>query len=669
MLFDDPALRQLKNNFEKEKVKKEGYVKATDRGFGFLEVDRDSFFITPNDMKNLVNGDKIRAVIEEDGQDKSHAVPEKVIEPYLTRFVAKVLFVSGKLNVIPDHPNIKTKIQVDDKRKDKSHKLNNGDFVICNLTAHALEKKFFRASLDEFVCAKDDPKAPWTVSLRRYDLPLCEPSDEDFKFKETDLPREDLTSIPFVTIDSAHTEDMDDALYIEKDGENFKLFVAIADPTGYVAETDELNHIASHRAFSIYLPGRDIPMLPRVLSQNLCSLRADEERPALVGIMTVTSDGEILIDKTEFKLATIKSQGKLIYNEISDYLEGVEGATFKPTDEIKGVLDLLVEFTHARDSYRNTHAAAFKNRPDYEFILKDNGALDHIEINFRRIANQIVEESMIVSNVAAGNFLAQKLNCGIYNLHKGFDMQKKKDIIELLNKEHCPFDENKLNTIDEYNAIRRFAIANNDDYLDSRIRRLQEYSEIGIAPGPHYALGVENYATWTSPIRKYGDMVNHRLLKSLIANTNKPTLPNEDLLKEMNEARRTNRMAERDVRDWLYVEFLEPEIAKKTVFKATIFDVSRGGLKVLLEDNGAMIFIPFSYISSSKEDLTLQGDTGEIFVKGELVNKLGDEIKVRVVEVNHETRSIVGAPAVSIGGLILPDPDELKKAKPTFKRR
>ena len=138
MLFDDPALRQLKNNFEKEKVKKEGYVKATDRGFGFLEVDRDSFFITPNDMKNLVNGDKIRAVIEEDGQGKSHAVPEKVIEPYLTRFVAKVLFVSGKLNVIPDHPNIKTKIQVDDKRKDKSHKLNNGDLVkkIINIITH-----------------------------------------------------------------------------------------------------------------------------------------------------------------------------------------------------------------------------------------------------------------------------------------------------------------------------------------------------------------------------------------------------------------------------------------------------------------------------------------------------------------------------------------------------
>ena len=151
MLFDDPALRQLKNTFEKEKVKKEGFVKASDRGFGFLEVDRESFFITPNDMKNIVNGDRIRAVIEEDGNGKSHAVPEKLIEAYLKRFVGKVLFVGGKLNIVPDHPSINIRMQADDHRKDKSQKLENGDWVICNLTSHALEKKFFRASLDEFI--------------------------------------------------------------------------------------------------------------------------------------------------------------------------------------------------------------------------------------------------------------------------------------------------------------------------------------------------------------------------------------------------------------------------------------------------------------------------------------------------------------------------------------
>ena len=100
MLFDDPALRQLKNTFEKEKIKKEGFVKASDRGFGFLEVDRDSYFISPNDMKKVVNGDRIVAVIETDNTGKSRAIPEKLVEPYLKRFVAKILFIQGKLNII-----------------------------------------------------------------------------------------------------------------------------------------------------------------------------------------------------------------------------------------------------------------------------------------------------------------------------------------------------------------------------------------------------------------------------------------------------------------------------------------------------------------------------------------------------------------------------------------
>ncbi|MGN0895078.1 MAG: S1 RNA-binding domain-containing protein, partial [Succinivibrio sp.] len=146
-----------------------------------------------------------------------------------------------------------------------------------------------------------------------------------------------------------------------------------------------------------------------------------------------------------------------------------------------------------------------------------------------------------------------------------------------------------------------------------------------------------------------------------IADKSKPTLPDEIILKERNEARRTNRMAERDVRDWLYVEFLEKDIKNKTVFNATVFDISRGGLKVFLDDNGAMIFIPFSYISENKEDLLLAGDTGEAFVKGQMIKRLGDKITVRVVEINKDTRSIIGAPAEPFGGLMLPDPEKVKK--------
>ena len=668
MLFDDPALRQLKNTFEKEKVRKEGYIKTTDRAFGFLEVDRDSYFIAPNDMKNVVNGDKVVAIIEKDG-DKSKAIPEKLVEAYLTRFVAKVLFISGKLFIIPDHPNINIKIAADDRRKDQSVKLNNGDWVICNLKAHALQKKEFRATLDELICKNDDPKTPWLVSLRKYDLPTHEPEDSEFEFKEKDLPREDMTAIPFVTIDSEHTEDMDDALYIEENEESYKLYVAIADPTGYIEQNTPENESASHRAFSIYLPGRDIPMLPRILSQNLCSLRENELRPALVGIMTVAKDGTLLAERTEFKLANIKSHGKLAYNKVSDFFEKVEGADYVPTDEIREILEKLIRFTECRDKYRATHAATFKNKPDYDFVLKEDGSLDHIEVNFRRIANRIVEESMIVANIAAGNFLAQKLNSGIFNLHKGFDMQKKKDLIELLKKENCPFNEEKLGELEEYNAIRRFAIENNNDYLDSRIRKLQEFSEISIKPGPHYALGVYNYATWTSPIRKYGDMVNHRLLKSMIEHKEQITMPDENLLKIMNEARRTNRMAERDVKDWLYVEFLEPEIEKKTRFEASIFEVSRGGFKAILEANGAMVFVPFSMMSDDKDALTLLGDTGEIYVNQNLVYRLGDKIALKVVEINKKTRSIIAAPCESVGGLMLPDPYAPKKTKVMPKRK
>ncbi len=656
MLFDDPALSALKQQFVKEKVKKEGIVKGTDRGFGFLEADRESYFIAPDDMRSVTHGDRITAFIESDDQGRMRAKPCKLVDPFLKRFIARTVISQGRLSVIPDHPNIHIRINAKDVRSDKGEELKSSDWVVCNLTSHALKDKGFEAEITELVCRKDDPKTPWTVSLRRYDLPLQEPADEAFKFLENDLPRSDMTAVPFVTIDSAHTEDMDDALFIEKVEGGFKLLVAIADPTGYIAEDSELDRLAAVRGFSIYLPGRDIPMLPRILSQDLCSLRQDEIRPALVGTFYVGSDGAIDFTRSHFELANIKSHGKLIYNEVSDYLEGKEDAVFKPSEQIERVLRDLVDFTRARDSYRATNAASFRNKPDYEFILTPEGALDHIEINHRRIANQIVEESMITANVCAGQMLAEKLNCGIFNTHGGFDMKKKDDIIELLNLEKCPFTEESLTTIEGYNAIRRFALSTDSNYMDSRIRRLQEYSQITNTPAPHFALGVPNYATWTSPIRKFGDMINHRLLKSIAVGTAHPKLPDEDTLLQMNTAKRTNRMAERDVRDWLYVDYLEPEIEKRTVFTGEVFDITRGGMRVTLDDNGAMIFVPFSFMSPDRDSLTLDGDKGVGIVGTEVVLRLGDAVKVKIVDVDKENRSITGAPAQSIGGLMLPDP-------------
>lgn len=668
MLFDDPALSELKKQFVKEKPRKEGTIKSSDRGFGFLETaERESFFISPDDMRRVTHGDKISAVIETDDQGREHAVPKTLIDPFLKRFVAKAVISQGRLMAIPDHPNIHVHIACTDERTYGSEKINSGDWIICELSSHALRDGVFRAKITERICASSEPRAPWIVSLRRYDLPLREPDDREFEFLDKDLPRKDLTSLPFITIDSAHTQDMDDALYIEKDQDGFKLMVAIADPTGYIPEDSDLDKLASRRAFSIYLPGQDIPMLPRILSQNLCSLRENEDRPVLVGSFRVAADGTIDLSKSEFCLGTIRSHGKLIYNDVSDYLEGKAEAAFHPSEEVERVLRDLVDFAHARDAYRSSHAAAFRNHPDYDFILKDDGSLDHIEVEHRRIANQIVEECMITANVCAGNMLADKFNSGIFNLHKGFDLTKIDAIKKLLNEQHCPYTEEGLSTIEGYNAIRRFAVAQDSAYMDCRIRKLQEYSQISITPGPHFALGVENYATWTSPIRKYGDMVNHRLLKSLLTSAQHPKLPDEETLSQMNLARRVNRMAERDVRDWLYVDYLEPEIAKKTVFDGEVFDISRGGLMVTLNANGAMLFVPFSFMSPDRDSMTLDADEGVALVDGKVVLKLGDPIKVRIIEIDHENRSVTGAPTQSIGGVMLPVPEPRGKTNQSLR--
>lgn len=661
MLFDDPALQSLKQKFEENKIKKEGIVKTTDKAFGFLECsDKKTYFIPPKFMRNVLHGDRIIAVIEEsiNGKDKKEqAVPESLVTSALTKFMARVKVFDHKYKVICDDPNLKTEITADDKRKQKDLKLENGDFVLCKLTKHALKQNVFKADIIEFVAKYNDPKLPWTVSLRALDLPLEAPKVNEDKliYHDESFVHEDLTQIPFVTIDSAKTKDMDDAIYVEKEDGLFKLYVAIADPTAYIQINDDLDKIAAKRSFSIYLPGRDIPMLPRALSDDLCSLKEGEERSSLVSIIYINENGQILFDKTQFKLAKIKSYRRLNYNDVSNYLEqGVVSENLKLDAIVESNLKLLATFAKVRDKYRSENAASFRNRPDYDFVLSDDGALDHIEVNFRRIANQIVEEAMISANLAAGSVIAKTYDTGIFNIHNGFDLKYKKEIIELLTSQgYDKTDDDSLSTIAGFSAIRRYANSLESSYLDNRIRKLQEYSFISNKPGPHYALGVENYATFTSPIRKYGDMINHRLLKALVLhNDGYKQIPTDTILEQMNLARKVNRIVEREVKDWLYVDYLQSDLKKQTIFKAEVFDLSRGGIRLILQENGAMGFLPASAIADDRKLFEINSITGELLVNNQVKLKLGDIIEVKIASINKEYRSIVLSLVHGIEGLV-----------------
>jgi exoribonuclease-2 len=352
------------------------------------------------------------------------------------------------------------------------------------------------------------------------------------------------------------------------------LTVAIADPTAWIAEGSKLDNAAKVRAFTNYLPGFNIPMLPRELSDDLCSLRANEVRPVLACRMTLAADGTIE-DNIEFFAATIESKAKLAYDDVSDWLEG-RGSWQPGSEAIAQQITLLKDVCQRRSEWRQTHALVFKDRPDYRFVLGEKGEVLDIVAEPRRIANRIVEESMIAANICAARVLRDKLGFGVYNVHTGFDPANTEQLAALLKTHDVHVDPTEVLTLEGFCKLRRELDAQPTGFLDSRIRRFQSFAEISTEPGPHFGLGLEAYATWTSPIRKYGDMINHRLLKAIIKGET-IARPQDEATVQMAERRRLNRMAERDVADWLYARFLNDKAGTDTRFAAEIIDISRGG--------------------------------------------------------------------------------------------
>ena len=298
-----------------------------------------------------------------------------------------------------------------------------------------------------------------------------------------------------------------------------------------------------------------------------------------------------------------------------------------------------------RSEWRQTHALVFKDRPDYRFVLGEKGEVLDIVAEPRRIANRIVEESMIAANICAARVLRDKLGFGVYNVHTGFDPANTEQLAALLKTHDVHIDPTEVLTLEGFCKLRRELDAQPTGFLDSRIRRFQSFAEISTEPGPHFGLGLEAYATWTSPIRKYGDMINHRLLKAIIKGET-IARPQDDATVQMAERRRLNRMAERDVADWLYARFLNDKAGTDTRFAAEIIDISRGGMRVRLVDNGAVAFIPAPFLHAVRDELVCSQENGTVQIKGEVVYKVTDVIDVTIAEVRMETRSIIARPAV-----------------------
>ncbi|WIX31461.1 exoribonuclease II [Salinicola sp. JS01] len=645
MLQNNALLAQLKQNIRAQTPRAQGTIKATDKGFGFLETeDGTSYFIPPPAMKQVLHGDRIEAAIKEDG-DKKQAEPEKLIEASLDRFIARVQLREGRLAVIPDHPSINQPLKARIKRSLDEASIADGDWVVARLVRHPLraDDRGFFTQIDELVVKRDDPAVPWRVTLARHALEQeCPPAADSWPLQEEGLEREDLTAEPFFTIDGEKTRDMDDALRVETSDDGWTLTVAIADPTAYVDETHPADQEARTRAFTVYLPGQNVTMLPEALADDLCSLKPDVERPVLACRLQVGRDGTL--GEYRFFAATIRSQARLVYDDVSDWLEGVDNAE-TPAAAVAPQLEALRDLAQARSAWREQNTLVFKDRPDYVFDLDDAGNVLAIRTETRRTGQRMIEEAMIVANACCADLLSREVGHGIFNVHHAFEPEKLDPALEFLAAQGIEVEREQLSELPRYRELRRALDSREDAWLDARLRRFQGYTNMSARPGPHFGLGLPAYATWTSPIRKYGDMVNHRLIKRVLKGEAAPAEASQRLTEQLTERRRLNRMAERDVKDWLYVRYLGQFLDQGTVYDADIIDIRRGGMRVRLSANGATAFIPAPMLHSDRNQVAIDDKEGRIQIAGEPRYQLGGTLRVKLVEAREATRSLVATPA------------------------
>lgn len=647
MLQNNPLLAQLKQQIRSSTLRVQGVIKATDKNFGFLESDDGkSYFVPPPAMKQVLHGDRIEAILHEDG-DKTTVEPEQLLEPGLERFIGRVRRRNGRLGVNPDHPSIRHTLPARAKRNLDEAQLEEGDWVVAHLVRHPLKEndRGFFTQIDEVIIKGSDPLVPWHVTLARHGLEAASPAARGAWQAGDDPARQDLTAEPFFTIDSQKTRDIDDALCVKprEDG-GWELLIAVADPSVYFDEQHEIDREARTRAFTVYLPGRNITMLPDELSHDLCSLRAGVARPALVCSLAVNADGSL--GDYRFLTATVQSHAQLDYDAVSSWLENTastqEGTAWTPDEAIAPQLTALANLTEARANWRNQHALTFQERPDYEFELDDAGNVLGIAVQERRIANRMIEEAMIAANTCGADFLANRVGHGVFNVHHAFDAEKVKGALEFLKAQEIEVEADKLTELSGYFELRRTLDVREDAWLDARLRQFQGYAVFSALPGPHFGLGVSAYATWTSPIRKYNDLVNQRLIKAALQEAQTATLACQELLEQLAERRRLNRLAERDVKNWLYVRYLSAAAKKNQTFEAEVIAINRGGMRVRLTANGATVFVPASLIHEQRDQLAIDDKEGRIQIAGEERFKLGDTLSVALTEAREETRSLVG---------------------------
>ncbi len=630
-----------------------GRVAAHRNGYGFLIVDeasagpREDLFLSPREMRAVMHGDRVLARVGPvDYRGRREAGVVDVLERGTQEVVGHYLEESGISFVSSSHRRVHQDVLIPpDGTLDARH----GQLVVAELTRQPSKRNQPLGRVIEVLGEDMAPGMEIDVAIRAHDLPTAWPEAVETQIAglSPDLGanaiagRTDLRALPFVTIDGADARDFDDAVYCEPRARGFKLYVAIADVSSYVAPGTALDRHARARGTSVYFPGRVIPMLPEVLSNGLCSLNPDEDRLCLVCEMSVGTTGRV--GSVRFREAVMRSHARLTYDEVARVVVERAAAARKRRRALLAHLDALYAVYKALLGARRRRGAIDLDTMEPRIVLGRDRKVAHIEPLRRNDAHRLIEECMIAANVAAARFLERHEQGLLYRVHDRPQADKLDNLNAYLKLLGLRLGRTRTPKPGDYaSLVDQIADRPHAQIIQMMVlRSLSQaaYSPVNIG---HFGLALEHYAHFTSPIRRYPDLLVHRAIRRVLGGGDGATGEEvgDDLVALGEHCSMTERRADEATRDaiaWLKCEFMLDKVGE--VFDGIVSAVTSFGLFVQLDTVYVEGLVHVStlgadYFHFDPERFCLQGETtGTRFA-------IADALSVRVMRVDLEERKI-----------------------------
>ncbi|WP_298442077.1 ribonuclease R [uncultured Ferrimonas sp.] len=646
-------------------------------GFGFFrpEDGSDDLYLPEQAMFSVLHGDKVMAQIEQgDRRGRNSARIVRVVEARNPMIVGRYFSDQGIGYVVPDDSRLSQDILIPEEGRNGARE---GQVVVAELIKRPAHHTHGIGRVDEVLGNEMQPGMEIEMALRSHDLPhvfsealLAETAKIADEVTEEDKQgRKDLRNLPLVTIDGEDARDFDDAVYAErKKSGGWRLYVAIADVSHYVRPGMELDREGRARGNSVYFPAQVIPMLPEKLSNGLCSLNPHVDRLCMVAEMTISAAGKL--SGYQFYPAVMHSHARLTYTKVAKMLEG-DGDLCAQYAEVLPHLFELHELYQALDGARQQRGALVLESEETQFIFNEERRIEKIVPRSRNVAHKMIEECMILANVAAGKFVKKNHGEVLYRVHEGPSEQKLLTLRDFLKQQGLELKGGaEPSPLDVQELLLKTRDRGDAELIQTMVLRSMKQAIYSADNIGHFGLALSSYAHFTSPIRRYPDLVLHRVIRYLSAKENNPELPLQQLqsdggfgydaaaLAELGEhTSMTERRADdasRDVSDWLKCEFMLDHVGDD--FDAVVSSVTSFGLFVRLKSYHIDGLVHISSLANDyyNFDPLRQALVGE---SSGTRYRLGDQVQVKVVAVKLDDRKI---------DLALHDGDN---AKPKKKRR